>query len=65
MGSSVGLVGNGVKSSTTYEHILRIEQLGQLRASPTREPRQLLVFGGKSITYPAVKIGRRLDGPTL
>ena len=38
MGSSVKLIGKGVRSSTVYESILSIEQLGQLHASPALEP---------------------------
>ena len=38
MGSSVKLVGKGVRSSTVYEPILSFEQLGQLHASPSQEP---------------------------
>jgi superfamily II DNA or RNA helicase len=38
MGNSVKLIGKGVKSSTVYEPILSIEQLGQLHASPIQEP---------------------------
>ena len=38
MGSSVKLIGKGVRSSTVYEPILSIEQLGQLYASPSLEP---------------------------
>jgi superfamily II DNA or RNA helicase len=38
MGGSVKLIGKGVRSSTVYEPILSIEQLGQLRASPAQEP---------------------------
>src|SRR5579859_6223177 len=38
MGSSVKLIGKGVRSSTVYEPILSIEQLGQLHASPAQEP---------------------------
>jgi len=38
MGSSVKLIGKGVRSSTVYEPILSTEQLGQLRASPAQEP---------------------------
>src|ERR1700733_15209210 len=38
MGSSVKLVGKGVRSSTVYEPILSADQLGQLQASPIQEP---------------------------
>src|ERR1700676_1043755 len=38
MGSSVKLIGKGVRSNTVYEPILSVEQLGQLHASPAREP---------------------------
>jgi superfamily II DNA or RNA helicase len=38
MGASVKLVGKGVRSSTVYDPILSTEQLGQLHASPAREP---------------------------
>jgi len=38
MGSSVKLIGKGVRSSTVYEPILSPEQLGQLHASPAQEP---------------------------
>src|SRR4051812_49230384 len=38
MGSSVKLIGKGVRSSTVYEPILSAEQLGQLHASPAQEP---------------------------
>jgi len=38
MGSSVKLIGKGVRSSTVYEPILSTEQLGQLHASPAQEP---------------------------
>jgi hypothetical protein len=37
MGASVKLVGKG-RSSTVYEPILSVEQLGQLHASPAQEP---------------------------
>jgi SNF2 family DNA or RNA helicase len=38
MGTSVKLIGKGVRSSTVYEPILSTEQLGQLHASPAKEP---------------------------
>jgi superfamily II DNA or RNA helicase len=38
MGSSVKLIGKGVRSGKVYEPILSIEQLGQLHASPVQEP---------------------------
>src|SRR5271165_5698 len=38
MGSSVKLIGKGVRSSTVYEPILSAEQLAQLHASPAQEP---------------------------
>jgi superfamily II DNA or RNA helicase len=38
MGSSVKLIGKGVRSNSVYEPILSAEQLGQLRASPAQEP---------------------------
>jgi superfamily II DNA or RNA helicase len=38
IGTSVKLIGKGVRSSTVYEPILSIEQLGQLHASPAQEP---------------------------
>ena len=38
MGASVKLVGKGVRSSTVYEPILSVEQLGQLHASPAQKP---------------------------
>jgi hypothetical protein len=38
MGSSVKLIGKGVRSSTVYEPILSAEQLSQLKASPSQEP---------------------------
>src|ERR1035438_4298405 len=38
MGTSVKLIGKGVRSSTVYEPILSAEQLGQLHASPAQEP---------------------------
>src|ERR1700733_9814251 len=38
MGSSVKLVGKGVRSSTVYEPILSADQLAQLNASPSQEP---------------------------
>ena len=38
IGPSVKLIGKGVRSSTVYEPILSIEQLGQLHASPAQEP---------------------------
>jgi len=38
MGSSVKLVGKGVRSNVIYEPILSIEQIGQLHASPSHEP---------------------------
>ena len=38
MGSSVKLIGKGVRSSTVYEPILSAEQLAQLTASPAQEP---------------------------
>jgi hypothetical protein len=38
MGSSVKLIGKGVRSSTVYEPILTVEPLGQLHASPAQEP---------------------------
>src|SRR5579862_5662442 len=38
MGSSVKLIGKGVRSNTVYEPILSAEQLGQLHASPAQEP---------------------------
>ena len=38
MGSSVKLIGKGVRSGTVYEPILSDEQLGQLHASPAQEP---------------------------
>jgi hypothetical protein len=37
MGSSVKLIGKGVRSNTVYEPILSVEQLGQ-HASPAQEP---------------------------
>src|SRR6202167_468869 len=38
MGSSVKLIGKGVRSSTVYEPILSAEQLAQLHASPAQQP---------------------------
>ncbi|MGI8960789.1 MAG: hypothetical protein ACR2IV_13700 [Bryobacteraceae bacterium] len=38
MGTSVKLIGKGVRSSTAYEPILSAEQLGQLVSSPVQEP---------------------------
>src|SRR6202142_3708635 len=38
MGSSVKLIGKGVRSSTVYEPILSADQLAQLHASPAQEP---------------------------
>jgi hypothetical protein len=38
MGSSVKLIGKGVRSNTVYEPILSAEQLQQLHASPAQEP---------------------------
>lgn len=38
MGSSVRLIGKGVRSSTVYEPILSPEQLAKLHASPAEEP---------------------------
>src|SRR5215472_4125534 len=38
MGTSVKLIGKGVRSSTVYEPILSTEQLRQLHASPSKEP---------------------------
>jgi len=38
MGNSVKVIGKGVRSSTVYEPILTVEQLGQLHASPAQEP---------------------------
>jgi len=38
MGTSVKLIGKGVRSSKVYEPILSPEQLGQLNASPAQEP---------------------------
>src|SRR6202162_490437 len=38
MGSSVKLIGKGVRSSTVYEPILSAEQLAQLVSSPEKEP---------------------------
>jgi superfamily II DNA or RNA helicase len=38
MGSSVKLIGKGVRSNTVYEPILSSEQLEQLNASPAQEP---------------------------
>src|SRR5450755_3253834 len=38
MGSSVKLVGKGVRSNSVYEPILSAEQLAQLHASPAQEP---------------------------
>jgi superfamily II DNA or RNA helicase len=38
MGSSVKVVGKGVRSNSVYEPILSAEQLAQLHASPTEEP---------------------------
>src|ERR1700685_2663158 len=38
MGSSVKLIGKGIRSSTVYEPILSPEQLAQLHASPAQEP---------------------------
>jgi hypothetical protein len=40
MGSSVKLIGKGVRSNSVYEPILSAEQLGQLRSSPAQEPAQ-------------------------
>ena len=37
MGTSVKLIGKGVRSSTVYEPILSADQLKQLRASPAQE----------------------------
>ena len=38
MGTSVKLIGKGVRSNTVYDPILGLEQLAQLTASPVREP---------------------------
>jgi len=38
MGSSVKLIGKGVRSNSVYEPILSAEQLGQLHSSPAQEP---------------------------
>jgi hypothetical protein len=38
MGSSVKLIGKGIRSSTVYEPILSADQLAQLHASPAQEP---------------------------
>jgi superfamily II DNA or RNA helicase len=38
MGSSVKVIGKGVRSNTVYDPILTPEQLGQLHASPAQEP---------------------------
>src|SRR4051812_5476700 len=38
MGSSVKLIGKGMRSNTVYEPILSAEQLGQLHASPAKAP---------------------------
>src|ERR1700722_12483906 len=38
MGSSIKLIGKGVRSNTVYEPILSAEQLGQLSSSPARDP---------------------------
>src|ERR1700680_910965 len=38
MGSSVKLIGKGVRSNTVYEPILSADQLAQLHASPAQEP---------------------------
>ncbi len=46
MGSSVKLIGKGIRSSTVYEPILSVEQLGQLHASPAQEP-----FDGDAIKF--------------
>jgi hypothetical protein len=46
MGSSVKLIGKGVRSSTVYEPILSAQQLGQLHASPAQEP-----FDGDAIKF--------------
>jgi superfamily II DNA or RNA helicase len=46
MGSSVKLIGKGVRSNTVYEPILSSEQLEQLSASPAEEP-----FDGDAIKF--------------
>src|SRR6202051_1068480 len=38
MGSSVKLIGKGVRSSTVYEPVLSMEKLGQQNAPPAQEP---------------------------
>jgi hypothetical protein len=38
IGSSVKVIGKGVRSSTVYEPILSTEQLAPLKASPSQEP---------------------------
>jgi hypothetical protein len=38
MGSSIKLIGKGLRSNTVYEPILSLEQVDQLQASPAQEP---------------------------
>jgi superfamily II DNA or RNA helicase len=55
MGASVKLIGKGIRSSTVYEPILNPEQLGQLQASPAREP-----FNGDAVKFRLGVEGMRL-----